>query len=302
MKYSFQDLPKSGKVVRVHQLRLSNWCDTTRYDVELPDGTLESFFEKRAFGENGADLIQAHWHSESSIFKFIPEFTPRPIASGAYRSNPDAHYILMEFEDMDNETVPGPEEYMAAPAALQLRSLGQSPAGKFGFPVATLFGHLKHSNSWQSSWQVWWTNHMKFILEREEEIRGQHTEQNTRLVDDYMSKVLPRYLGPLESGGRSIQPALCHTDLWPGNVKFKTDSGSAVVFDANALWAHSEVELGIIRNPTSQLGDAFIEAYLKKVPISKPREDFDSRIIMYMIRHEVCRASIYPDDPTLRDV
>ena len=42
----FQDLPKSGKVVRAHPLGLSNWCDTTRYDVELPDGSLESFFEK----------------------------------------------------------------------------------------------------------------------------------------------------------------------------------------------------------------------------------------------------------------
>jgi fructosamine-3-kinase len=146
----------------------------------------------------------------------------------------------MEFEDMDNETVPGPEEYMAAPAALQLRSLGRSPTGKFGFPVATLFGHLKHPNGWQSSWQVWWTNHMELILEREEKIRGEHTEQNARLVDDYISKVLPRYLGPLESGRRSIQPALCHTDLWPGNVKFKTGGGSAIVFDANALWAHSE--------------------------------------------------------------
>ena len=81
----------------------------------------------------------------------------------------------MEFENMD-DAIPGPEAYMAAPAALQLRSLGQSPTGKFGFPVPTLFGHLKHPNHWEESWQVWWTNHMKFILEREQEIRGQHTE------------------------------------------------------------------------------------------------------------------------------
>ncbi len=62
------------------------------------------------------------------------------------------------------------------------------------------------------------------------------------------------------------------------------------------------MELGIIRNPTSRLDDAFLEAYLKKVTISEPREDFGSRLIMYMIRHEVCRASIYPDDATLRNV
>ncbi len=165
---------------------------------------------------------------------------PRPIASGTYRSNPDAHFILMDFEHMDSQAIPNPDAYMAAPAALQLRSLGQSPTGKFGFPVSTLFGHLKHCNSWESSWQAWWTNHMKFILEREEEIRGTHTGQDAKLVEDYVSKVLPRYLGPLESEGRSIQPALCHTDLWPGNVKRRTNDGSTVVFDANALWAHSE--------------------------------------------------------------
>ena len=84
---------------------------------------------------------------------------------------------------------------------------------------------------------------MKFILEREQEIRGQHTGQNAQLVDDYMSKVLPRYLGPLETDGRSIQPCLCHTDLWPGNVKLRADA-SAIVFDANALWAHSEGNAG----------------------------------------------------------
>ncbi len=76
-----------------------------------------------------------------------------------------------------DDVIPGPEAYMAAPAALQLRSLGQSPTGNFGFPVTTLFGHLKHPNDWEPSWQVWWTNHMKFILECEQEIRGQHTER-----------------------------------------------------------------------------------------------------------------------------
>ncbi len=88
---------------------------------------------------------------------------------------------------------------------------------------------------------------MKFILEREEEIRGQHTEQNAKLVDEYMLKVLPRYLGPLESGSCSILPTLCHTDLWPGNVKVRTD-GSTIVFDANALWAHSEGSVTFVLN------------------------------------------------------
>ena len=57
----------------------------------------------------------------------------------------------MDFEEMNNEDVPDAEAYMAAPAALQLRSLGQSPTGKFGFPVVTRFANLKQVNDWESS-------------------------------------------------------------------------------------------------------------------------------------------------------
>jgi len=208
----------------------------------------------------------------------------------------------MDFEDMIDDDIPEPEAYMAAPAALQLRSLGKSPTGKFGFPVVTRFANLKQQNGWESSWEVWWTNHTKFILEREEKIRGPYSDEDAKVKVDFISKVLPRYLRPLESEGRSIEPALCHTDLWPGNVKYRLDNESPLVFDANALWSHSELELGLFRNPRYPLGKAFFKEYLKKVPISEPEEDFDSRNIIYLLRHQICLASVYPNEAKLRDV
>ncbi len=33
-------------MIKAHELGLSDWCDTTKYDVELLNGTIESFFEK----------------------------------------------------------------------------------------------------------------------------------------------------------------------------------------------------------------------------------------------------------------
>ena len=45
-----------------------------------------------------------------------------------------------------------------------------------------------------------------------------------------------------------------------------------------------------------------MKEYLKKVPISEPEEDFDSRNIMYMLRHQVCLASVYPKEAKLRDM
>ncbi|KAK4177902.1 hypothetical protein QBC36DRAFT_386347 [Triangularia setosa] len=150
----------------------------------------------------------------------------------------------------------------------------------------TRFANLKRQNDWESSWEVWWVKHIKFILEREETIRGPYSEED--------NQVLTRYLRPLESGGRSIEPALCHTDLWPGNVKYRLDNKSPL--------AHSELELGLFRNPQYPLGKAFFKEYLKKVPISKPEENFDSGNIMYMIRHQVCLASVYPNEAKLRDI
>lgn len=102
---------------------------------------------------------------------------------------------------------------MAPVIALHLRSVGKSPTGQFGFPVKTLFGHLSQANDWESSWEVWWTRHMKMIFDREEQIRGPHTSEAMQLKEFFLNKVLPRYLRPLETGGRTIKPCLVHTDL-----------------------------------------------------------------------------------------
>jgi protein-ribulosamine 3-kinase len=137
------------------------------------------------------------------------------------------------------EKVPGLEAYMEPVVKLHTRSMGRSPTGKFGFPVPTRFGHLAQDNDWEGSWEVWWTRHMRFVLDREEQVRGAHTPEDRQVRDDFVDKVLPRYLRPLETGPRKLKPCLVHTDLWPGNVRFRCD-GQVVVFDANALWGHNE--------------------------------------------------------------
>lgn len=62
------------------------------------------------------------------------------------------------------------------------------------------------------------------------------------------------------------------------------------------------MELGLVANPRYPLGDEYIEEYWKHIPVSEPEEDAASRVIMYMVRHQACLASVYPDDPKLRDV
>lgn len=53
--------------------------------------------------------------------------------------------------------------------------------------------------------------------------------------------VIPRYLRPLESEGRSIQPCLLHCDLWPGNTMPRSHSPDKLcIFDSSAIWGHNE--------------------------------------------------------------
>lgn len=193
-----------------------------------------------ASGPGGFEQIQAHWYSESSLYQYIPEYVPQPVAFGTYISRPETHFLLLKFIDMIDDDIPEPKLYMAPLILLTLRSVGKSPTGKFGFCVNTRFANMSQTNDWEESWEVWWTKHMRMVVAREEEIRGTHTPDNKQLVNSFLDQVLPRYLRPLETQGRSIQPSLCHTDMWPGNVKYKLDNQSVIMYDANALWAHNE--------------------------------------------------------------
>ncbi|KAM0335762.1 hypothetical protein ACHAQA_000812 [Verticillium albo-atrum] len=297
-------LPAGGKVIAVSPSGISDYCRTSRIDVQLPNGQVKVFFEKAAIGMGlqGFDLIQAHWTSETSLYRFIPDFMPKPVGTGSYEGQLDVYFFVMEFVDMVDEDMPSAEAYMAAPIMLYQKSVGKSPGGKFGFPVKTRFGDMEQDNDWESSWELWWTNHMKMVFEREERICGPHTAEVAQLKKDFMEMVLPRYLRPMESEGRELKPCLVHTDLRPGNVKYKPDGKSVVVHGANAVWGHNEMELALFRNPRYPFGDRYLEEYRKHVPPTEPAEDADSRNTMYMIRHQVCLATLFANQPMLREI
>ncbi|KAK9418517.1 putative protein-ribulosamine 3-kinase [Seiridium unicorne] len=313
-------LPKDSEVISVTAGGLSEFCTTYRIEVRLSDGSAQVFFQKECKGQYGYDMMQACFTAESTMHKYAPEYTPRPIAVGFYESDENMHFFLAEFIEMIEDDIPGPEAYVAALVALHSRSMAKSPAGNFGFPVPTRFGDLEQTNKWEDTWEAFWTQQMKEIIDREENIRGPYDDKSIRLKEQFFSKVLPRYLRPLESNGRSVKPCLVHADLWPGNCKYKLDMETVCIYDASAFWGHNEgmsplhrqylpistnhmiVDLGVFRNPRYPLGRPYLKEYWKQIPVSEPEEDADSRNNMYLLRNQILLSTLYPSQPNLREL
>ncbi|KAL1852474.1 hypothetical protein Daus18300_012155 [Diaporthe australafricana] len=80
------------------------------------------------------------------------------------------------------------------------------------------------------------------------------------------------------------------------------DMESVCVYDANAFWGHSEVDLGLFRNPRYPLGKSYLTEYWKHIPISEPEEDADGRNNVYMVRNQVLLSALFPNDAKLREM
>lgn len=191
-------------------------------------------------GQSGLELMHAVWASETAVNRMIPEFTPRPLCVGIYNSDSETHFFLAEFIDMVQDVVPPPDKYMAPVVALHSRTMGKSPTGKFGFHTGTAYGDILQNNTWESSWESFWTRVMREAFETEERMCGPHDERLKALKAAWFDCVLPRYLRPLESEGRSVTPCLVHADLWPGNCRYTSNMETVCVYDANAFWGHNE--------------------------------------------------------------
>lgn len=95
------------------------------------------------------------------------------------------------------------------------------------------------NNTWNSSWAAFFAQQVKGLFNQHEQLH-MPDEELAGLQAAYLEKAIPRYLGPLESEGRSIKPCLVHSDLWPGNIKPRSASGELCIFDGCAYWGHNE--------------------------------------------------------------
>ncbi|KFZ09922.1 hypothetical protein V502_08408 [Pseudogymnoascus sp. VKM F-4520 (FW-2644)] len=263
------ELPLGSKVLSV--IESSFRVRTFRITAELSDGTIVSYFKKGATGAKGAKMMEGTFASEQALYNAIPQHVPKPLAWGAYYTQPDTYFYICEFIEMLDD-VPSARQWAGAVAALHSASMGKSPTGQFGFPLATHLANVPVDNKWNPSWEKFWAQQMKSLLDAEEALHGAD-EEFTQLKERYFRKVIPRLLSPLETNGRSIQPCIIHSDLWPGNIKPKVEGDDVCMFDGCSYWGHNEADLGVI-------------------PASEPEEDFDDRNALYALKYHVLLSII----------
>ena len=230
------ELPKGFRVISTEAHGVSFWSNTGRIDVELVDGTTQSYFIKVISQETGKNMMQGEFESMKAIHTLSPDFAPKPLAWGTYRSIPDTHFFLCQFREMIDD-MPDPHHFTARLAALHQNS--KSPTGKFGFHVTTYTGNLPQINEWEASWEIYFTKSMRLALELEIKAKGPDPELD-KLVPVLFEKVIPRLLRPLESDGRSVKPSLVHGDLWYANSGIDVATGESLIFDACTFYAHNE--------------------------------------------------------------
>lgn len=215
---------------------VSFWANTGRIDLELADGTPESYFIKVISEETGKMMMHSEFESMRAIHNIASGFAPRPIAWGTYQIIPETHFFLCEFRYFKDE-MPEPEDF-----ALRLANLhrdSQSPNGKFGFHLTTYAGNLPQMVEWESSWEVFFAKSLRCALALEIKAKGPDPELDA-LIPTLFNKVIPRLLRPLETNGRSIKPSLVHGDLWFANSGHDLETGGSIVFDACCFYAHHE--------------------------------------------------------------
>ncbi|KAK1058498.1 hypothetical protein LTR74_013387 [Friedmanniomyces endolithicus] len=281
------------------------WTKATRVIVALEDGTEKSFFLKAsatsrtqqhsATEDVGQQMVAGEFASICEIAKYNPSLTPVPYAKGEFRDGSvPTYFFLMEFLDIDTGA-PEPVPFCKQLADLHANSV--SPTGKFGFPMITCHGPHPQNTTWEASWSVYYARLIRQFFDREINTNqrskdGAYEAEFDKLVTD----TIPKLLEPLQSHGRILKPSLIHGDLWDENCGKELQSGQPKIFDAAVFYGHNEYDLGMWRaTPSVRFGRPHIRQYLRHMPPSEPKDQWDDRHRLYSIKFDIAHSIGWPD-------
>ncbi|KAM3447055.1 hypothetical protein MY3296_009099 [Beauveria thailandica] len=274
-------LPAGCRFVEATAYGSSLWTRTAKITAVSDTGEECAFFLKTASGELGEAMFKGEFEAMSAIHQTMPDFSPKPIAWGRCTDTADLFFFLSAFVRMDQGDVPDAGKLCAKLAKMHRESV--SPTGQFGFHVTTCNGNIPQNNTWNESWEVFFSNGLRHMLALDVKVNGEQPEL-VEAMQPIFDCVIPRLLGPLEQGPNRIRPALVHGDLWFGNCSTNLDTDEPVIFDAAAFYAHNEYELGNWRPARNLLNTVHLDVYKTLNPPCHPAAEFEDRIMLYEIR------------------
>jgi fructosamine-3-kinase len=219
--------------------------------------------------------------SDFSLHRYATGNIPKPIGSGAFKSSPDTWFYISAFHDMTDE-LPSVEDLVALVARVHKWSMRTKfTKRELGFGVPTYLANIPNDNTYQDTWEAFFTQAMKSMYGFEMAAQGEDEEMDT-LFHAVCTKVIAALLRPLETNGGSITSCLVHSDIWPGNCGRDKTTGKLMLFDSCVFWGHHEAELGPWRAKRYRLGMEYMERYWEVMGI-EPDDQWEERNALYAL-------------------
>ncbi|KAK6075019.1 hypothetical protein SCUP515_06070 [Seiridium cupressi] len=263
-------LPPGTTSASAHAYGLSAWSFTARINAIDENKQPVSFFLK-------------------------PELVPKPLARGKLKdANPPAYFFLIEFKDFV-PGLPDPVRLGARLAAMHQNSI--SLDGNFGFHLQTYDGARLQAVAPDKSWTSFFGKLVAEAYRQDAGTNGVWPELEI-VHRRAQSHLIPRLIGALESGGRSVKPTLIHGDLWDGNIGVDANTGDPWIFDSAVYYAHNEMEIGIWRAERHQLkAKQYRREYLRNYEASEPEDEWDDRNILYSAKTNFMHSACFAGSP-----
>jgi hypothetical protein len=278
------------------------------------------------------EIARGEYESTKELVATIPGGAPTPVGFGVYADDPTRAFFLAEFRDM-KDVLPcdlkdmhqGDKELVSLVAKIHQKT---SPNGRFGYHVTTFSGKHPTDTTWCDTWEEFFTRSMKDTMQAELATQGPRAELE-ELSEKILTKVIPRLIRPMETGGRKITPVLVHGDLWHGNISVDNETKNPVVYDPCCFYGHFECKSHSDHLPleyrrvwylplTGTEPDDFsmwraeryrtkhrhVSAYfcLPGMEPSEPSEELWDRNALYAMRSDLAVSILWPDHKKMREL
>ncbi|KAK4113313.1 hypothetical protein N656DRAFT_778078 [Canariomyces notabilis] len=292
-------LPEGTVIKWVQPYGISFWALSKTVDAIMPDGREQRYFLKVYNAARAFEIARGEYESTKELVAAIPGGAPTPVGFGVYADDPTRAFFLAEFRDM-KDVLPGDKELVSLVAKIHQKT---SPNGKFGYHVTTFSGKHPTDTTWCDTWEEFFTRSMKDTMQAELATQGPHAELE-ELSEKILTKVIPRLIRPMETGGRKITPVLVHGDLWHGNISVDCETEEPVVYDPCCFYGHNEYDFSMWRADRYRTKDRHVSAYFD-LPGMEPNEPSDEvwdRNALYAMRSDLAVSILWPANKNMREL